>query len=139
MSFDLQKWCQFYPEVGASSLFTLLAQEQQNGVENAAEQELIPEREELLAMDSGQRRQFLERYLCTQVARVLGLSSARLDLSMPLSRLGIDSLMSVELKNRISADLGTVIPVATFLQGVSSDQLITQLESSYVRLLVTSL
>ena len=52
---------------------------------------------------------------------------AKLDAQQLLNRLGIDSLMSVELKNRIGSDLNVVTPVTTFLQGITFEQLITQI------------
>ena len=61
------------------------------------------------------------------MARVLGLSASRLDVQQPLSNLGLDSLMAVELKNRIAADLGVNVPMVKFLQGLSVAQAATQL------------
>jgi phthiocerol/phenolphthiocerol synthesis type-I polyketide synthase D len=60
------------------------------------------------------------------VARVLGLSASKLDLQQPLSNLGLDSLMAVELRNRIASDLGIKVPVVKFLQGFSVDEAVTQ-------------
>jgi acyl carrier protein len=68
----------------------------------------------------------LQSYLSEQVARVLGLSASKLDLQQPLSNLGLDSLMAVELKNRIAVDLKVNVPVVKFLQGFSVDQAVTQ-------------
>jgi phthiocerol/phenolphthiocerol synthesis type-I polyketide synthase D len=83
-------------------------------------------RDGLLAAEPAERRQTLQSYLSEQVARVLGLSPSKLDLQQPLSNLGMDSLMAVELKNRIALDLGVNVPVAKFLQGFSVDEAITQ-------------
>jgi phthiocerol/phenolphthiocerol synthesis type-I polyketide synthase C len=49
------------------------------------------------------------------------------DAHEPLNRLGIDSLMAVELKNRVEADLETTLPVTALLQGPSLSQLAAQL------------
>jgi hypothetical protein len=49
------------------------------------------------------------------------------DAHEPLNRLGIDSLMAVELKNRVEADLETNLPVTVLLQGPSLSQLAAQL------------
>jgi acyl carrier protein len=68
----------------------------------------------------------LQSYLSAQVARVLGLSASKLDLQQPLSNLGLDSLMAVELRNRIAIDLRVKVPVVKFLQGFSVDEAVTQ-------------
>jgi myxalamid-type polyketide synthase MxaD len=74
-----------------------------------------------------ERAQLLQVYVIEQVARVLGLSPSQLDIQQPLTNLGLDSLMAVELKNRISADLGVNVPMVKFLQGFSVAQAATQL------------
>jgi myxalamid-type polyketide synthase MxaE and MxaD len=83
-------------------------------------------RDALLAADPAERGELLRRYLTEQVARVLGISPSKLDLEQPLSNLGLDSLMAVELKNRIAMDLLVNVPIAKFLQGFSVDQAVTQ-------------
>jgi myxalamid-type polyketide synthase MxaD len=83
-------------------------------------------RDALLAAEPAERRQLLQSYLSEQVARVLGLSPSKLDVQQPLSNLGLDSLMAVELKNRIAVDLKVNVPVVKFLQGFSVDQAVTQ-------------
>jgi acyl carrier protein len=83
-------------------------------------------RDALLAAAPAERRALLQSYLSEQVARVLGLSPSRLDVQQPLSHLGLDSLMAVELKNRIAVDLKVNVPVVKFLQGFSVDQAVTQ-------------
>ena len=52
-----------------------------------------------------------------------GLAPDRLDPTMPLSSFGFDSLMAVQLKNRIEVDLYAVLPMIEFLQGPSVDEL----------------
>ncbi|MDQ2646274.1 MAG: acyl carrier protein [Myxococcota bacterium] len=47
-----------------------------------------------------------------------------LDAAAPLSSLGFDSLMAVQLKNQIEADLGVVVPVIQFLDGPSLNQIV---------------
>ena len=83
-------------------------------------------RDALFAADPAERRQLLQTYLSGQVARVLGLSPSKLDVDQPLSHLGLDSLMAVELKNRIAVDLKVNVPVVKFLQGFSVGQAVTQ-------------
>jgi hypothetical protein len=64
-------------------------------------------------------------YLRVEAARVLGLSPERLDLTTPLSSLGFDSLMAVQLKNCVEADLQAGLLIAEYLQGPSVNQLST--------------
>ena len=54
-----------------------------------------------------------------------GLAPDRLDPTVPLSSFGFDSLMAVQLKNRIETDLGVVVPMIEFLQGPSVEQLVS--------------
>jgi NAD(P)-dependent dehydrogenase (short-subunit alcohol dehydrogenase family)/acyl carrier protein len=63
-------------------------------------------------------------YLRTEAARVLGADPERFDTASPLSAWGFDSLMAVQLKNRIETDLGVVVPMIDFLQGPSVEQLV---------------
>jgi acyl carrier protein len=84
-------------------------------------------RSAILDSSPAERAQLLESYVNEQVARVLGLSPSQLDIQQPLTNLGLDSLMAVELKNRISADLGVNVPMVKFLQGFSVAQAATLL------------
>lgn len=67
--------------------------------------------------DPAQHTQLIEHYFCTQVARALGVPAARLDGQRSLQALGLDSLMALELKKRVEADLGLALPVRAFLAG----------------------
>jgi thioesterase domain-containing protein len=59
----------------------------------------------------GNRRELLAEYVQQQAARVLGLvDEQKLDPSRSLFDLGMDSLMAVELRNRVQADLGGAFP-----------------------------
>jgi acyl carrier protein len=84
-------------------------------------------RKDILAAEPEERRPLVEEFLVEQIAQVLKCSPSRVDAHQPLNRLGIDSLMAVELKNRVEADLETSVPVTALLQGPSLSQLATQL------------
>jgi NADPH:quinone reductase-like Zn-dependent oxidoreductase/SAM-dependent methyltransferase/aryl carrier-like protein len=84
-------------------------------------------REAILDAAEEQREEMLRTYLREQVARVLGASPAKLDVDQPLNELGLDSLMAVELRNRVEVDLGTAVPVTLLLQRPSLARLAKQL------------
>jgi acyl carrier protein len=74
----------------------------------------------LEAAPADQRQELLTGYVRDQVVKVLGLPSpGALDLSQPLTDVGLDSLMAIELKNRIEAGLGTSLAVSNFVEGPS--------------------
>ncbi|MBN1219684.1 MAG: SDR family NAD(P)-dependent oxidoreductase [Anaerolineae bacterium] len=64
-----------------------------------------PIRQNLVAAPIEQRRGLLETYLREQVAQVVWLPPAQVDPHMPLSNLGVDSLMALELRRRLERDL----------------------------------
>ncbi len=119
-----KRYREFYPAGSASPLLADLARESDEVPEAAGH--TSERRDAILAAEPMERRRLLQSYLSEQVARALGLSPSKLDLQQSLSELGLDSLMAVELKNRIAVDLKVNVPVVKFLQGLSVDQAVTQ-------------
>jgi acyl transferase domain-containing protein len=77
------------------------------------------------------RDEVIGAFLLERVGAVLGLSPSQLDAATPLVQFGLDSLMAVELKNRIERDGGPPLPLVRYLDG--SD--ITGLASTMLDLL----
>jgi acyl carrier protein len=75
--------------------------------------------ESLFVAAEEERQAMLETYLREQLARVLRSSASSIDVEQPLSNLGIDSLMAVELRTRIQTDLRVTLPIANVLEGPS--------------------
>jgi myxalamid-type polyketide synthase MxaE and MxaD len=108
MPFNLRQWRQFYPKVAESPLLAHLIQEQ--GAAGKPKKEESPIRRALLAAELGPpRRSLLESHLQEQIAHVLRLSPSRVDRQTPLTALGIDSMMALELRNRLEASLGVTL------------------------------
>ncbi|MCV7384950.1 type I polyketide synthase [Mycolicibacter longobardus] len=75
--------------------------------------------EAVQAADPQERQQLLETYLRDLVAGKLGLPPAGLDVAAPLNSLGVDSLITLELRIQVERELGIVVPVARLLDGPS--------------------
>ena len=84
-------------------------------------------RQRLLALDEEERTQTTAQFLQQQIAEVLGLAVLDMPLKQPLDALGLDSLMAIELRNRIEAHLQLTVPVVNFLRGPSIENLSAQL------------
>jgi myxalamid-type polyketide synthase MxaD len=119
------KYHEFYPAGTEPPLLSELVNEEAASQPPAAHSG--EKRCAILDAAPADQTKLIESYVTEQVARVLGLSPSRLDIQQPLTNLGLDSLMAVELKNRISADLGVNVPMVKFLQGFSVAQAATQL------------
>jgi epothilone polyketide synthase A len=73
----------------------------------------------VLAAPAAERQRLLEDHLRHRVAGVLRMPAGQLDVNRPLSTLGIDSLMAVELKNRVEGELQVSVPLVKVVQGPS--------------------
>jgi myxalamid-type polyketide synthase MxaE and MxaD len=122
---DWALYRQFYPAGTESPLLSELAREEADNSRPAGHPS--EKRSALLAAEPAERLPLIQSYLTELVARVLGQSASKLDVQQPLSNLGLDSLMAVELKNRIAVDLGVNVPMVTFLSGPSVEQAASQL------------
>ena len=78
---------------------------------------------EILEADAATLPPLLETYIRDHLARAMGASPARIDVQQSLVSLGLDSLIAVEVRNRINADLGMNVPLAKFMQGASINSL----------------
>lgn len=93
----------------------------------ATESSSLPDR---LASASGAGiTQVVVEYVRECAALVLGLRPEQLDLDRPLVQLGLDSLMGVELRNRIERGGAPSLPLASYLSGSDVQQLAHELLS----------
>ncbi len=85
------------------------------------------DREALLATDVNERLAALESYLLANAARALKIDPEQLNVNQALTSFGIDSLMAVELKNRVEQDLRVHLSLGALLQGRDVAQLAAEL------------
>ncbi|ORT59474.1 hypothetical protein BKD26_13910 [Streptomyces sp. CB03238] len=95
VALDVQRWLETYPAAAALASWRQLAQTDGPAAETG-----------LWNVPAEHRRELVEELVRTEASQVLRLSSDRLVRDVPLRSLGMDSLMSLELRNRLEAALG---------------------------------
>ena len=109
---NMRQWMEFYPATASSRILSRLIAEQRAGASRpVGDRDLL---DRLAAAGPGARAALLQEFLLAQIARVLRIPEGKLEVEAPLTSLGMDSLMGLELRNRIEAALGIIAP-ATLL------------------------
>jgi NADPH:quinone reductase-like Zn-dependent oxidoreductase/aryl carrier-like protein len=109
MRFHVRTWQEFHLAAARSPFLSELA-----ASSAAADQPLReggPVRARLFATPPKERRAVLQAHLREQIARVLRCDPARIGPSAPLQQAGLDSLLAMELRNRLELSLGISLTV----------------------------
>jgi myxalamid-type polyketide synthase MxaE and MxaD len=112
MPFDLRHWRQLFPSAARAPFLRELFRDD-GGSGRTTES---PERARLLATPPALRQGVLETMLAEQIARVLRMPPDQIDRTTPLPSLGLDSLMALELRNRLELSFGVTLS-ATLIWG----------------------
>lgn len=80
-------------------------------------------RPRLMSAGPAERLDMLKDFIADQVAGVFGIEADQVDRDTSLTNLGLDSLMAIDLINRIENELGTSIPMGNVLRGPSLNEL----------------
>jgi NADP-dependent 3-hydroxy acid dehydrogenase YdfG len=110
MHFDVERWCEAFPMFAARPLFALLREASRGSAAPQAPAAVSIRASLEEAPPSRRRRGLLESYIQQQVAHVLKLAPSRVELNRAFRTLGLDSLMGLELRNRLEAGTGTSLP-----------------------------
>jgi len=106
--FDVRQWLEFHPQAAGSPFWSELRKEQANERRAAADGASF--RRALEEKAPIERLAAVEEHVRAQLGKVLQLDPARIDLRAPFTGLGVDSLMSLELRNRLEGSLGLKLP-----------------------------
>lgn len=116
MNVDFVQWGRFEPTGGKSLRFAHLTGKRGGG----ASQSMA---ESLRQLPAEQRFSVVELMLAEQVAQTLRIPAERIDLKRPLTEMGIDSLMTVELQIAINMTFGIELSALELTRGFSINQL----------------
>ena len=122
----VRQWVSSYPQLAASRVWSDLT-------EAVAEVELAPvDLTALQVADQATRTRALERLIAEELAQVLRLPAAAIDRDAELFDLGVDSLMALELRNRLEARLGLTLPAAVALSYPTTAELADEIGARVV-------
>ncbi|MEX2579662.1 MAG: amino acid adenylation domain-containing protein [Verrucomicrobiales bacterium] len=107
---DWQALARFSPSVGRSNMFLPVVPRSSTGGGDSMAARIFE-------APADKRLGLVEDLVAAQVGAVLGTDAARLDKDAPLTNLGLDSLMAIELVNRIEEKLGMSMPMGSVLNG----------------------
>lgn len=99
---DIRQWVEFYPHSASSSMLAeLLVEKVDIGQRKGQSLEI-----ELLGTPAEPRLKLLCKFVRKQLSAIVRIEESQIQMSAPFKRLGIDSLMALELRNRLEAGLG---------------------------------
>ncbi|XYH95262.1 SDR family NAD(P)-dependent oxidoreductase [Sorangium sp. So ce1128] len=108
LRFELRQWLEFYPTAAASPFWERLRKEGDRAKQRAPEVARL--RATLDGATPAERPSLIEGFVREVAARVLRFDPGSIDRHVPLNDLGINSLMSLELRNGLEAGLGLSLP-----------------------------
>ena len=104
---DVRRFEEFYPQTASNPFW---AEARAERASTGRDEKVPHARVALEGVPPAERRGFLERYIVEQLGRVLRLPADRIGKDTPFRNLGVDSLMSLEMRNRLESDLGLKLP-----------------------------
>ncbi|NEQ84189.1 MAG: SDR family NAD(P)-dependent oxidoreductase, partial [Moorea sp. SIO2I5] len=79
--------------------------------------------EKIKTASTTEKEILLVAHLQSEIAQVLRIKDSQIDIQQPLNTMGVDSLMALELRNRVQSQLEVNIKVSQFIEGVSISEL----------------
>ncbi len=109
------------PATASSPTYSVVVNREKKAVSTSGDSHSF--RPKVIAAAPGDRLPLVADYICEQVAQVFGTTAAKIDRDTPLTQIGLDSLMAIELMNRLESNLGISLPMGQFLQGPNINEL----------------
>ncbi|WP_433143731.1 SDR family NAD(P)-dependent oxidoreductase [Actinomadura nitritigenes] len=117
LRFDPVTAVELFPEIRNMPYFAALTEAAaERGADDAGD---WPGVDALKELDPAEARALIAARIRYRIASVLGFDPERLDPAVPLTDLGLDSLVAVRIKSGVEHDLGLTVPPSVLLQGAS--------------------
>ena len=125
-------WSELIRAMGGkiSPLLREVASGMEGGPEEASAEDRAY-RQTLVDMSVDQRREKLIGFFAQQMAQIMGMELADVDVISPLNSMGMDSLMAIELKNKIERRLQTSLPMSVLIHEPSVTSLADYLAENF--------
>ncbi len=120
---DWQRLSECFPNVRTSPRFSEIVKARNSDVPEDG----MNFRGKLLSLPVVGRLSAVTAQLREQLAKVLRTSASKLDTERPLNELGLDSLMGVELLNRIETGFGVLLPAGSLAAGTAVSKMAVQI------------
>jgi myxalamid-type polyketide synthase MxaC len=125
LPFRWARWRELFPSFSRSPLLRDLVEGEADEDPAAQSADLAAAREILAASDD-ERPALIAAYLQQELAHVLETEPDALDVDAPLTHVGLDSLMALEVKNRVELAHGIELPVVGLIEDPTITNLATQ-------------
>ncbi|MCP2340293.1 type I polyketide synthase [Actinomadura rupiterrae] len=116
LRFDPSAAVGLFPEITNMPYFAALTEAAETGGGDAGD---WPGIDAVKALEPAEARARIAAQVRWRIASVLGFAPERLDPSVPLTDLGLDSLVAVRIKSGVEHDLGLTVPASVLLKGAS--------------------
>jgi myxalamid-type polyketide synthase MxaC len=125
LPFRWGRWRELFPSFSRSPLLRELV-ESEVDEHSAARAEDLAAASRILAAGEDERPGLIAAYLQQELAQVLETEPDALDVDAPLTHVGLDSLMALEVKNRVETTHGIELPIVGLIEDPTISNLATQ-------------
>ena len=125
LPFRWGRWRELFPAFSRSPLLYELV-EAEAADDGAVEAGDLAAARRILAAGEDERPALLASFLQEELARVLEIEPDSLDVDAPLTHIGMDSLMALEVKNRVETTHGIELPIVELIEDPTISNLATQ-------------
>ena len=108
-------WSRFIQQIPGGQKIPFLSSWMSSVTETKNEQLL----EQLKAAPPEEGEKILINYLKNKISAILGMTAAKIEINQPLTSMGLDSLMAVELRNLVQREMEFEIPMERMIEGIS--------------------